>query len=403
MLQLFKRIPLILAIPAVIVIGGWIIYQAGKNSSDKEFQVISNAEAETTNNPLTKNKAEVSFHTVKAGQITSQTIVGGTIIPVRSVTLNAQSNGQVQFLAGREGDRFGAGNLLVRINADELQARRRAAVAQLQNTKSDIQNAEVQYQRELLSPSSKSLSKSGGMGMPMLFDQMFTRSFSNLMPNNIGGDTVLDRNADLYNVGAQLNLAKSRYMQSRSLIDEIDSKISDTNINAPFMGIILNKMVNTGDIVQAGTPLIQYADLSRLQIESQVPASIVTRLSPNMILPVRLSGTEYESNARIDQIFPAADAQRRTVTVKMELPNNSGAIPGMYVEILLPGEQSDQQPNPVIPLSTVMFNGSLPTVRVLTENDETQLRMVRLGERMADKQVEIISGLRVGERIVDRP
>ena len=75
----------------------------------------------------------------------------------------------------------------------------------------------------------------------------------------------------------------------------------------------------------------------------------------------------------------------------------------MYVEILLPGEQSDQQANPVIPLSSVMFNGSLPTVRVLTTNDQTQLRMVRLGQRMADKQVEIISGLRVGERIVDRP
>ncbi len=405
MFQLLKRIPLILAIPAIVIIGGWIIFQAGQNSTAKEIELISNAEAKdnTQKNNTTEDEVGISFHTVKAGHVNSQTIVGGTIIPARSVTLNAQSNGEIEFLAGREGDRFSTGNLLVKINADDLLARRRAAVAQLQNAQADIKNSEVQYQRELLSPSSKSLSKSGGMGMPMLFDQMFTRSFSNAMPNNIGGDTVLDRNADLHNVATQLNQAQGRYMQSRSQIDEIDTRISNANINAPFVGIILTKMVNTGDIVQAGAPLIQYADLSRLQIEAQVPASIVTRLSPNMILPVRLSGTEYESNARIEQIYPAADSQRRTVTVKMELPNNSGAIPGMYVEILLPSQKSDQQSSPVIPLSAVMFNGSLPTVRVLKENNQTQLRMVRLGERMVDKQVEIISGLRVGERIVDRP
>jgi len=401
MFQLIKRIPLMLAIPALVIIVGWMIFQAGKNSSAAEIQLISNSEA---NSKSKENKVpSISSYTVKSGSISSKTIVGGTIIPIRSVTLTAQSNGQVEFLAGREGDRFAPGNLLVRINADDLQARRRAAVAQLQNTQADVKNAEVQYQRELLSPSSKSLSKSSGMGLPMLFDQTFTRPFSNFMPNNIGGDTALDRNADLYNIGTQLNQAQGRFMQSRSQLEEIDSKISNTNINAPFVGNILRKMVNSGDIVQTGMPLIQYADLSRLQIESQVPASIVAGLSRNMMIPVRMSGSEYEINARVEQIFPAADAQRRTVTVKMELPQNSGAIPGMYVELLLPSQQNNQQSSPIIPLSAVMFNGSLPTVRVLTENNKTQLRMVRLGERMADKQVEIISGLRAGERIVDRP
>ena len=403
MFKLFKRIPLTLVIPAMVIVGGWVIFQAGQHSSNKEFQLISSAKAEIQNDKLNNNKTEFTLHQVKAGNVNSQTIIGGTIIPVRSVTLTAQSNGQIQFLAGREGDRFAPGNVLVRVNADNLFARRRAAVAQLQNAQAEINNAQVQYQRELLSPSSQSLSRSGGMGIPLMFDQMFTRPFSNLMPNGVGGDTVLDRNADLHNVGTQLNQAQGRFMQFKSQLEEIDSKIADTNINAPFAGVILNKMINSGDIVQMGTPLIQYADLSHLQIEAQVPASIIPRLSRNMILPVRLDGTEFESNVRIEQIFPAADAQRRTVTVKMNLPNNSGAIPGMYVEILLPGEKNDQQASPVIPLTAVMFNGSLPTVRVLAGNNETRLRMVRLGQRMANKQVEVISGLRVGENIVDRP
>ena len=398
-IDILKRIPLVLAFPALLIWGIWAMFWGGENISKEELQLTSETNATSSKSPLPK----ISFHTVKAGQITAQTIVGGTIIPARSVTLTAQSNGQVQFLAGREGDRFNAGVLLVKINADDLLARRQSAVALLQNTQSEINNAQVQYQRELLSPQSRSLSKSGGMGMPMMFDQMFTRPLSNMMPDTIGGDTALDRNADLHSVGTQLNQAQGRYQQARSQIAEIDARIADASINTPFTGIILNKMVETGDIVQTGAPLVQYADLSRLQIEAQVPASIVPRLAINMILPVRLGDTDYESNARIEQIFPTADARRRTVTIKMDIPNNSGASPGMYAELLLPSQQNEQKPTPIIPLSAVMFNGSLPTVRVLSADNKTRLRMIRLGEHMTDQQVAVISGLRVGERIIDNP
>ena len=368
-------------------------------SSDENIQLISEANA-TSKKPI---PTEITYHTVKAGQISTHTIVGGTVIPARSVTLKAQSNGQVQFLAGREGDRFNAGSMLVKINAENLMANRQAAVALLQNAASEVKNAEVQYQRELFSPQSQSLSRSGGMGMPMLFDQMFARPFSNMMPNGVGGDTVLDRSADLHNIGTHLNQAKGRYNQARSQIDEIDARIADTGIIAPFPGIILNKMIETGDTVRAGTPLLQYADLSRLQLEVQVPASLAPRLAPDMILSVRMNGSEYADNARVDQIFPTADAKRRTVTIKMDIPNNNGAIPGMYAEVMLPGKPNEETTTPIIPLSAVKFNSSLPTVQVLTAENIKQLRMIRLGERMPNKQVSVISGLSVGERIIDQP
>lgn len=408
MVEVIKGIPVKLALIILALAGalGWVLFQAGKHDARVSMtsgnQFIANAAAATSQE--TQGKIPLGdILMVQGSQISAQTIVGGTVIPARDVTLTAQLPGQIKFLAGREGDSFSQNTLLVGINAEQLQAKRQAALAQLQNAQADINNAQVQYQRELLSPQSRSLSKSGGMGMPMMFDQMFTRPMSDMMPDTIGGDTVLDRNADLHTVSTRLNQAQGRYMQAKSQLDEIDARIADSRVNTPFPGIILEKMVETGDTIQVGTPLLRYADLSQLQIEAQVPASIVSRLSKNMIIPVRLGDAEYESNARIEQIFPTADARRRTVTVKFDLPNNSRAIPGMYVELFLPGNQTEGKPVPVIPITAVMFNGSLPTVRVLDANDKLQLRMIRLGERMTNDKIAVISGLRIGERILSRP
>jgi len=407
MFEVIKALPVKLALIllALACLLGWILFQAGKHeariSGGTNKQLIATASASDKAAEPTITPGNII--TVEGNQVSPQTIVGGTVIPARDVTLTAQLSGQVRFLAGREGDGFTQNTLLVGIDADQLQAKRQAAVAMLQNAQAEINNAQVEYQREILSPKSQSLSRSGGMGLPLMFDQMFTRPFSDIMPGGIGGDTVLDRNADLHAVSTRLNQAQGRYMQAKSQIDEIDAQIADSRINTPFPGIILERMVETGDIIQIGTPLLRYADLSQLQIEAQVPASIVSRLSKNMIIPVRLGDAEFETNARVEQIFPTADARRRTVTVKFDLPNNSRAIPGMYVELFLPGNRTLQEAVPVVPLASVMFNGSLPTVRVVGEDNQLQLRMVRLGERMANNRIAVISGLRIGERILSRP
>ncbi len=62
MFQLLKRIPLILAIPAIVIIGGWIIFQAGQNSTAKEIELISNAEAKdnTQKNNTTEDEVGIS-------------------------------------------------------------------------------------------------------------------------------------------------------------------------------------------------------------------------------------------------------------------------------------------------------------------------------------------------------
>ena len=342
--------------------------------------------------------------TVQASSVGSSVALGGTVVAYREVTLTAQIPGRVEFLAGTEGDHFKADDILVAIDDDDLLAQRRSALAQLSNAQSAISNAQVQYQRELWSPQSRSISRSGGMGMPNLFDQMFTQPFSqSFMPGNVGGDRWVDRQADIHGFGTQLTQAHNQALAAQSQIEEIDAKLRDTRSFAPFDGVITRKMIEEGDTVQPGQPLLEFADLTYLQVEVDIPVRLMPGLKKGMLIPARLDVGNVRVDVRVAQIFPSADPVRHTVTVKFDLPLNVPGGPGMYAEVMVPDMSTGVSSVPVIPDSAVLWRGSLPAVYVAKENDEAELRLIRLGDYVGAHEVAVLSGLQIGERIYVSP
>lgn len=341
--------------------------------------------------------------TVQAGSMGSAVTIGGTVVAYKQVTLTAQIPGRVEFIAGAEGDKFKSEDVLVAIDDDDLLAKRRAALAQLQTSQSEIQNAQVQYSRELWSPQSKSITRSGGMGMPSLFDQMFTQPFMTMMPGNQGGNQWVDRQADLHGYSTRLNQAHSNYQAARSQLDEIDAKLRDARSFSPFDGVIVKKLVEQGDTVQPGQPLLEFADLTYLQIQVDVPSRLMGGLNKGMIVPARLDVGNAQVSARVAQIFPTADARRHTVTVKFDLPVGVTGGPGMYAEVQLPDTTVPSNSVPSIPDSAVIWRGSLPAVFVVGEDGEPSLRLIRLGGYLSGQYVSVLSGLSIGERIYAVP
>ena len=340
---------------------------------------------------------------VQPAQTGASVTIGGSVVAYKQVTLTAQIAGRIEFIAGTEGDRFKAQDILVAIDDDDLLAQRRAALAQLGNAQAEIGNAQMQYSRELISPQGKSLYRSGGMGMPSMFDQMFTQPFSNAMPGNAGGDRYVDRQADLYSYGSRLSQAQSGELTARSQIDQIDARLRDARSFAPFDGVIVKKVVEVGDTVQPGMQLLEYADTTYLQVRVDVPSRLMPSLSKGMLVPARLDVGNTRVEARVAQIFPSADEVRHTVTVKFDLPEGVPGGPGMYAEVMLPDSSAPTTVVPVIPDSAVLWRGALPAVYVLDENNQPQLRLIRLGEYVAGQQVSVLSGLTVGERIFAQP
>ena len=312
--------------------------------------------------------------TVEVVRPQNQVVLGGTVVPARQVTIAAQMPGRVEFLAGAEGDAFYQDTALVALDDDELLAQRRAALAQMQNADAALRNAGVQFNRELSSPSSRN--SMSGMGIPGLFDQMFTRNFSDMMGIN---DTGMERHADLYSRSTGIEQARGAFLQARSQLDAVDAKLRDTVGYAPFNGVIIKKMVEVGDTVQPGQPLLSYADTEALQIQVDVPARLMPGVIEQSQVTARLDVRNAPVKARVAQIFPMADPVRHTVTVKLDLPLNAPAAPGMYAEVAMPDITAPVMDLPAIPRTAVMQRGSLPTVYVLTSRGDTELRVIRLG------------------------
>lgn len=337
------------------------------------------------------------YFVVQQAQGASTVSLGGTVIPYKEVTLSAQLPGRVKHLAGIEGDTFEKGALLVALDDTELLAKRNAALAQLANADAQLRAAGVQYNRELWSPQSKQAM--GGMGLPNLFDQMFTRPMESFSGNR---NQNVERRADLYASGVQITQAQNAILSAQSQIQAIDAKLRDAISLAPFDGVILKKFVEVGDTMQPGQPLLVYADVEYLQIMVDVPARLRPGLYEQMMLQAELDVTGQVVPVRVAQIFPTADSQRHTVKVKFDLPQGVSA-PGMYVKVRLPDLTAPARNHPVIPASAIRYNGSLPGVYVEGKGGRPELRLIRVGQSLDNGYVSVLSGLSAGERILRNP
>ena len=123
-------------------------------------------------------------------------------------------------------------------------------------------------------------------------------------------------------------------------------------------------------------------------------------LQKDMIVPARLDVGNTQVSARVAQIAPKADDKQHTVTVKFDLPEGVPGGPGMYAEVMIPDINAPTQALPVIPKSAINKRGSLPSVRVLDENNVPKMRLIRTGIEIDNNTVIVLSGLKPGERIL---
>lgn len=325
--------------------------------------------------------------------------VGGTVVAAKRVRLDAQTPGRVIFIAGEEGDHFSDGQALIRLDDSAIQARLNSARAQEAEARATIANAQIQLQREIASPSMYSQTPSG-MGMPSMMDQMFFNPMQGMMGTRQPG---LERHSDVVARRTELTRAQSQHLQIQSQIQELEASLRDTLSIAPFEGVIAEKHVESGDTVQPGQPLLTYSDTRHLQIQAEVPLRLRASIQEGISLPVRLRDEGQAVSAKVDRIFPVADFQHHTVTVKLNLPEGTKADAGAYAEISIPDRLALATQRLYIPRTSVVWKGGLPLVFIVNDAGIADLRLIRVGELLDAKTLVVLSGLSAGERIIARP
>lgn len=337
---------------------------------------------------------------VEAVESLSSSVLGSTVIPYKEVTLSAQIPGAVKFVAGEAGAAFKQGDVIIQVDEAQLLAKRNAILAQISMAHASVQNSQAQYTRELVSPRSKDIGAMPGFGLPAMFDMTMVRPFADSMMGNYDSD--MGRYSDLMSSATGVSQAQSTVQQALSQLQEIDAALRDAKSVAPFEGIVLEKMVEVGDTVQPGQPLIKYGYVKYKRLQADVPSGLVNNLSEGMVVPAKID-SNTTTMVKVSQIYPVADPSRHTVTVKFDLPVDAVAAPGMYAEVYLPETKKGGAKTVVIPKTALLRGRSLPSVLVVNNNNTSELRLIRLGADQGENKVEVVSGLTDDERIIDAP
>ncbi len=336
-----------------------------------------------------------NIQTVSGMSLDKRALLGGVVISSSQVNLSAQVSGDVLSIGGREGDMFKEGSILVTLEQDSIQAQRDSAYAEIASANESLRNAGVQYSQSIVSPNG------GGMlgGVPGMFS-MFTDPMLKMSGQ---GNPEFDKFANRTSRYTAYQQAKNKLTQAENNLKQIESRLRDANISAPFDGVIVAKSISKGDIVQPGQTLLKFANIKELQVEVNIPSRLVRSLKLSKDYRIKLDIANIVVEAKLAQIYPIADNAKHSVKVKFDLPANVPVLPGAYAEVEI-FETDSGVLTPVVSESAIMWRSSLPSVFVINSlTNQTELRFVRLGEQVGKSKKSILSGLKIGEKIVANP
>ncbi|MCX7020519.1 MAG: efflux RND transporter periplasmic adaptor subunit [bacterium] len=169
---------------------------------------------------------------------------------------------------------------------------------------------------------------------------------------------------------------------------------SYAEIRSPVTGVVIEKQQNTGDVAMPGRAIISLYDPSLLRLEAPVREALARKLRPGDSLNVRMGSGELETTGAIGEIVPQADIASRSFLVKVIIPRVSGLYAGMYGRISI---TTGAETVTVVPANSVERIGQLEYVRIIT-NGKLEHRFVQTGRMFGDK-LEILSGINKGEMI----
>lgn len=195
----------------------------------------------------------------------------------------------------------------------------------------------------------------------------------------------------------QLNAARAQIVSARI-------NLGDTNLAAPMPGVIVEKDVERGTLVSAGTRAFTLDDTRVVKVAFGVPDSMLAHFSMGSPLPVQIEAVGRTLTGHVTEIAASANRESRVFNIEVTVPNRDGCLKeGMIASVRI--EQANAQTVPVVPLPALITaqsgsnNYSVFTIRERQGKKFAELKTVRVGETVGNSVV-IEEGLIPGERII---
>ena len=219
--------------------------------------------------------------------------------------------------------------------------------------------------------------------------------------------TTFERQKRLWDqkIGSEISYleAKTNFEAMQAATNQMRSRISKTVITAPFSGVIDNIIADQGQVVNAGqTPVIRLINLSDMYVNASIPEAYLGKVNEGTDVKIRLASIGKTYEGKIRQVGNFVSPDNRTFDVKVALPNADSAIKPNLIATVMVNDYTSENAI-VIPENTIQQNaaGNSITYIYVPQGDGAIAKQVQIEKGYtADKQVEIISGLKSGDQLI---
>jgi len=300
----------------------------------------------------------------------------GYVVPERKAALSSKASGRLEWLGVQEGSRVKSGEVIARLDNQDVGASRDSAVANLGVAKANLEQGEAE-----------------------LFD----------------AEHSYKRAQDLYNqkfiAESALDSARARYEKARASISSLRASIrvaeaqaraanvavDQTLIRAPFDGYVQQRMVSVGELVKVQMPVMTVVRVNPLKLLSEIPERMAPWVKVGQ--PLTLSVDAFPDKkfaATISRISPAVNTQTRTFAFEALAPNEEALLkPGTFARVRL--ETSLVEQVMTIPYGAMQYRYGVYRAFVI-EGDKLTARELKTGDRVGDR-MEILAGLNKTDRV----
>ena len=316
--------------------------------------------------PLTSSALELETITADMVVVPDEILLDGLVEAVNQSTVAAQTSGRVTEIHFDVDDFVPKGEVLVRLRDTEQQAG-------LARANSGLQEAQARHQKAA--------------------DDL--RRKQTLLKEQAVSQSAVDT------ASAEFKTAQAGLTAAQAQVTSATEQLEHTLIRAPYSGIVVQRHIEAGEMVQPGTALMTGLSLDSLRVTTQVPESLVASLQglqqASVLLPATMNGRVAAGKITIS---PRADTATHSFLVRLQLPVLEQPLyPGMSVKVALATGSAARL---LVPEQAIVYRSEVAGVYVV-DADGIHFRQVRPGRLYDQARQEVLAGLSAGERVALDP
>lgn len=244
--------------------------------------------------PVTLEFAPADLASMESAPMARWLPISGTMQPVRQATVKSKVSGDVRQISVREGDAVKAGQVLVKVDTADLEAKLLERQGQLESARAQLGLAE-----KTLATNQK------------------------LLKQNFISQTAFD------SLLSNANVSRGSVKSAEAQVRLAQNALGDAQAVAPLSGIVAKRHVQPGEKVAFDTPLVTVMDLSEIELQAMVPAVDIPELRPGMPVELAVDGFgDRRFTGRIERINPATEPGTRAILVFVSVPNAHNELRG---------------------------------------------------------------------------